>query len=390
MGAELTRRDFLKLCAVLGVGAVVTLYSSEIKRVMGQVAEQSGGKIHLIWLNLASDTGCTISMLQASNPDLIAAVETLGISADFWKALMTPDYDLGWVTAGYTAEDLSQVPLFNAAFGDAPVDVLVVEGTPQVGTPRGSSQGYFCTTGKYNGSPVTGYDLLQRLAAKASYVVAVGQCSSFGGIPAASGNLTGAISVGDALKQASVSTKHPVINIPGCPANPDWTLLTLTTVLQGIDPDLDDQGRPKAFFTSYIHDNCPRREAYNRGQMAKTFDDPVGCFWDLGCKGPITQSSCAQRWWNGGTGFCTLTGPMCWGCMHPSFPDAPTSGFYSQASDTPTILGVDVDEVGEVAIAGTAGILAIHAIRRSMSKKEGEPEKEEAAPPSQPPSEGKQ
>jgi len=390
VGAELTRRDFLKLCALLGVGAAITLYSSEIKRVIGQVAEQSGGKIHLIWLNLASDTGCTISMLQASNPDLIEAVETLAISADFWKAIMTPDYDLGWVTAGYTEEDLSQVPLFNAAFGNAPVDVLVVEGTPQVGTPHGSSQGYFCTTGQYNGNPVTGYDLLQKLAAKASYVIAVGQCSSFGGIPAASGNLTGAVSVRDALKQASVSTKHPIINIPGCPANPDWTLATLATVLQGIDPDLDDQGRPKAFFTSYIHDNCPRRDAYNRGQMAKTFDDPVGCFWDLGCKGPITQGSCAIKKWNGGTGFCTQAGPMCWGCMHPNFPDPPTSAFYSPVADTPTILGVNVDEVGEVAIAGTAGILAGHAIRRSIGKKEGETEKEAPPPPSEPPSEAKQ
>jgi len=390
VGDELTRRDFLKLCALLGVGAVVTLYSSEIKRVIGQAAEEGGGKIHLIWLNLASDTGCTISMLQASNPDLIEAVEQLGISADFWKALMTPDYDLGWVTAGYTQEDLSQVPLFNAAFGDAPVDLLVVEGAPQLGTPHGSSQGHFCTTGIYNGNPVTGYDLLQRLAAKASYVLAVGQCSSFGGIPAASGNLTGAASVTDALKQASVSTKHPIINIPGCPANPDWTLVTLATVLQGIDPDLDDLGRPKAFFTSYIHDNCPRREAYNRGQMAKTFDDPVGCFWDLGCKGPITQSSCPVKMWNGGIGMCTLTGPMCWGCMHPNFPDPPTSEFFAQVADTPTILGVDVDEVGEVAIAGTAGILAVHALRRTLGKKEEESGKEKATPHSEPPPEAKQ
>jgi hydrogenase small subunit len=364
----------------MGVGAVVTLYSSEIKRVIGQAAEQNGGKIHLIWLNLASDTGCTISMLQASNPDLIEAVETLGISADFWKALMTPDYDLGWVTAGYAQEDLSQVPLFNAAFGDAPVDVLVVEGTPQVGTPKGSSEGFYCTTGKYNGSPATGYDLLQRLAAKASYVVAVGQCSSFGGIPAAGGNVTGAVPVTDALQRASINTKHPVINIPGCPANPDWTLMTLANVLQGITPDLDEQGRPKAFFTSYIHDNCPRRDAYNRGQMAKAFDDPVGCFWELGCKGPITQSSCAKTSWNSGTGFCTQAGPMCWGCMHPSFPDSPTSEFFAPIEQTPTILGVNVDEVGEVAIGGAAGILAVHAIRRSVGKKE-----KEAPPPEQPP-----
>ena len=368
------RRDFLKLCALIGVGAVVALYSSEIKRVIGQAAEQGGGKIHLIWLNLASDTGCTISMLQASNPDLVEAVENLGISADFWKALMTPDYDLGWVTAGYTQEDLSQVPIFNAAFGSAPVDVLVVEGTPQVGTPPGGSQGYFCTMGKYNGSPVTGYDLLQKLAAKASYVVAIGQCSSFGGVPAAGGNVTGAVSVTEALKEASVTTKKPVINIPGCPANPDWTLVTLATVLQGFDPDLDDLGRPKAFFSSYIHDNCPRRDAYDRGQMAKTFDDPVGCFWDLGCKGPITQSACAKTKWNSGTSFCTQAGPMCWGCMHPNFPDKPTSEFFSPVELTPTLVGLTVDNVGEVLIGGGAAILAVHAIKRAVSKNKDEVE----------------
>ena len=355
----------------------MTLYSAEIRRVIGQVAEQNGGKIHLVWLNLASDTGCTISMLQASNPDLISAVETLGISADFWKALMTPDYDLGWVSAGYTEEDNSQVPLFNAAFGSAPVDVLVVEGTPQVGTPPGGTPGLYCTTGIYNGSPVTGFELLQKLATKASYVLAIGQCASFGGIPAASGNVTGAVSVTQALRQASVSTKHQVINLPGCPANPDWTLVTLATLLQGKDPDLDDQGRPRAFFTSYIHDDCPRREAYNRGQMAKTFDDPVGCFWELGCKGPITQSSCSKTLWNGGTGFCTKAGPMCWGCMHPNFPDSPTSGFFAPVEQEPAIIGVTADEVGEVAIAATAGVLAVHAVKRSLGKKE-EPGEESA------------
>lgn len=387
MGAEINRRDFLKLCALLGVGAVVTLYSAEIKRVIGQVAEQNGGKIHLIWLNLASDTGCTISMLQASNPDLIEAVENLNISADFWKALMTPDYDLGWVSAGYTEEDNSQVPLFNAAFGSAPVDVLVVEGAPQLGTPKGGPAGFFCTTGQNSGVPVSGYDLLQKLASKATYVVAVGHCSSFGGIPAASGNVTGAVPVSEALSKASISTKNPVINLPGCPANPDWTLVTLATVLQGINPDLDDQGRPKAFFTSYIHDNCPRREAYDRGQMAKTFDDPVGCFWELGCKGPITQAACAKTKWDAGTSFCTQAGPMCWGCMHPNFPDSPTSEFFTPIEKEATILGVNVDEVGEVAIAGAAGILAVHGVRRGLGKKK---EAEKPAPSPEQPEEVKQ
>jgi hypothetical protein len=45
--------------------------------------------------------------------------------------------------------------------------------------------------------------------------------------------------------------------------------------------------------------------------------------------------------------------------------------------------------VGEVAIAGAAGILAVHAVRRSLGKKEKEPE-EKPAPPSEQPAEAKQ
>ncbi len=332
------RRDFLKLCGFMGAAAVIGFYSGDIRQVFAQVAKQNGGKVHLIWLPMGGDTGCTVSMLQASNPDLIDAVEDLAISADFWQPLMTPDYDLGWVSAGYTTEDKSQVPLMNAAFGDAPVDVLVIEGTPQLGTPPGGSQGSYCTLGENNGTPVTAYELLQKLAAKATYVVAVGQCSAFGGIPAGKGNLTGAVPVTEALKTAGVTTKNPVINIAGCPAHPDWTLITLSSVLQGFTPELDDLGRPTAFFSSIIHDNCPRRGAYDRGQFAGTYDDPVGCFWHLGCKGPITYSSCANTKWNGGIGFCTQAGPMCWGCMHPNFPDAPVlpSSRRSQASQEST------------------------------------------------------
>ena len=369
------RRDFLKLCGFMGAAAVVSFYSGEIKEVFAQVAQQNGGKVHLIWLPMGGDTGCSISMLQASNPDLIDAVEDLSISADFWQVYMTPDYDLGWVSAGYTTEDKSQVPLMNAAFGDAPVDVLVIEGTPQLGTPPGGSQGSYCTIGENNGSPVTSYDLLQKLAAKATYVVAVGQCSAFGGIPAGKGNLTGAVPVTEALKTAGVTTKNPVVNLAGCPAHPDWTLITLASVLQGFAPDLDDLGRPTAFFSNVIHDNCPRRGAYDRGQFAGTYDDPVGCLWHLGCKGPITYSACANTKWNSGLSFCTQGGPMCWGCMHPSFPDAPVSPFFQEIPGFP---GINIPTL-EIAGAAAAVVGAGLAIGTVMKSRKGESEKKEEA-----------
>jgi NiFe hydrogenase small subunit HydA len=350
-------------------------YSKDIRHTFAQAAAQNNGKIHLIWLPMGGDSGCSISMLQASNPDLIEAAQNLQLSADFWQPVMTPDYQIGtsgWISAGYTDETKSAVPLVNAAFGDAPVDVLVIEGTPQMGTPPGASPGDYCQLAGYNA-----YELLQKLAAKASYVISVGQCSAFGGIPAAKGNLTGAVPVTEALKNAGVTTKNPVVNIPGCPAHPDWTLITLSSAIQGFSLDLDELGRPTAFFSQYIHDTCPRRGYYDKGQFATNFDDPE-CLWNLGCKGPITLSACAQTKWSGGLGFCTQGGPMCWGCMNPSFPDPPTSGFFEALPHFPGINIPTLEVAGAAAAVVGIGLAAGLAAR---SKKEGEvtPAKEEKA-----------
>ena len=124
--------------------SVVALYAHDIKDVFAQVKD---GPVHLIWLPMAGDSGCSVSMLQAYSPDLISSVVNLGLSLDFWQPLMTPDYDLGWVSAGYTTEDKSEGPLMNAAFGSSPVDVLVVEGSPQIGTLLAGQQEIFVESG---------------------------------------------------------------------------------------------------------------------------------------------------------------------------------------------------------------------------------------------------
>jgi len=46
-------------------------------------------------------------------------------------------------------------------------------------------------------------------------VIAIGSCASWGGIPSASPNPTGAVSTAEAQ-----GGKFTVINIPGCPPNP--------------------------------------------------------------------------------------------------------------------------------------------------------------------------
>jgi hypothetical protein len=74
----------------------------------------------------------------------------------------------------------------------------------------------------------------------AAAVVAVGTCAAFGGLPAASPNPTGAVSVMDLVKD------KPVINVSGCPPVP----MVITGVLAhyltfGQIPDLDDTIGPR-------------------------------------------------------------------------------------------------------------------------------------------------
>ena len=68
----------------------------------------------------------------------------------------------------------------------------------------------------------------------AAAVVAVGTCATFGGVPAASPNPTGAVGVMDLVKG------KPIVNIPACPANPaNMVGVVLHYVLTGQVPELD-------------------------------------------------------------------------------------------------------------------------------------------------------
>jgi hydrogenase small subunit len=156
---------------------------------------------------------------------------------------------------------------------------------------------------------------VEQLGEKAKYIVAVGTCAAYGGISAAMPNPTQAKSVSQVLPGKTV------VNIPGCPAHPDWVLLTLATVLGGTVPQLDAQGRPVAFFGPSVHEDCPRRIAYDNNVFAQNPSEP-GCLLKLGCRGTKTNADCAKRKWNGGTNYCIDSGAPCQGCTEPGFPDA--------------------------------------------------------------------
>ena len=209
-------------------------------------------------------------------------------------------------------------------------------------------------------------------------VVADGTCASWGGIPAASaslpaggrGNLTGAKSAWEWINGGAAfggnSLNKVLVNIPGCPPNPDWqiatigaALLELLGVLPGIlinnlDTSLDHKGRPKLTYMgvykhNYIFCNdCPRLSTADgpddlcaAAKKAPTQADPTAnlgkCMRNRGCNGYMAgpahiRPDCPTRMWNkfedmSKNNWCVGNNTPCQGCASPGFPDY-TSPFY--------------------------------------------------------------
>ncbi len=100
------------------------------------------------------------------------------------------------------------------------------------------------------GQPKTLNRWIDKLAPKAWAVVAIGTCATYGGIHAMAGNPTGCMGLVDYLGEDFRSAGGlPVINVPGCPVQPDnfmETLLWLLHQAAGLAPTipLDEQLRP--------------------------------------------------------------------------------------------------------------------------------------------------
>jgi hydrogenase small subunit len=300
----ITRRTFLKYCATL---ASMMALPPSAGRAMAE-AMAAARRPSVIWLPFQECTGCTESMTRSHSPTIEGMIFDM-ISLDYQETLMA--------AAGFQAEEARQ----NAMKDNMGKYLLIVDGS----IPLGIDGAYSCIGGRSN------VDLLKEAAQGAAAIIAVGTCASFGGIPKANPNPTGAVSVSDIIKD------KPIVNIPGCPPIP----VVMTGVLAhyltfGSLPELDDKGRPKSFYGETIHDRCYRRPFYDQGKFAKTFDDEGArqgwCLFELGCKGPVTHNACATQKWNGGTSWPVESGHGCLGCSEPDFWDA---GSFYKALSTP-------------------------------------------------------
>ncbi|MEL6342415.1 MAG: hydrogenase, partial [Myxococcota bacterium] len=186
-------------------------------------------------------------------------------------------------------------------------------------------------TGEWNrfaGRPMQ--DWVRELSNAAQFVVAIGDCATWGGIPAVPPNPSESTGMqfhkrarGGFLGPNFVSKAGlPVINIPGCPAHPDWITQIIVALATGRAGDLklDDLHRPATFFTSFTQTGCTRNMHFAYKVSAPEFGQRNGClFYDLGCRGPFTRSPCNRILWNRQSSK-TRAGMPCIGCTEPEFP----------------------------------------------------------------------
>ncbi|MFN3598661.1 MAG: Ni/Fe hydrogenase [Aquificaceae bacterium] len=209
---------------------------------------------------------------------------------------------------------------------------------------------------------------LIELCERSLFVVAVGNCAVYGNIPALSDEKLCGLSyrfkekgglLGDGfLSRGGLS----VINLSGCPAHPEWIVATLLMLAEGIKPELDQWGRPIAFYSSLTHWGCTRNEYFEWKVEAEELGSKKGClFYHFGCRGPLSYSSCNQTLWNG-VNSKTRVGTPCFGCTEYDFPRV---GMWETKhyAGIPTELPIGVSKRGYIMLSGVAKMFAPERLR---------------------------
>lgn len=346
---QLTRRAFLGWSAGITAALMLPpLFSSKVAE-----AAQLTNRIPMLWIEGQDCAGCTEAFLRTSAPT-VSELILQSVSLQYHETIMA--------SAGYQAENA----LAAAAKQFAGKYILVVEGS----IPSGANGGY-CTIGA---SGQTFLDKIRSLSSSAAAVIAVGNCATFGGIPAAHPNPTGAMQTSDVVKGV------PVINIPACPMNPDNFVGTLVHyTLSGSWPALDSQLRPMWAFGKLIHDNCPRRDHFDSGEYVGQWGDTAAqsnfCLYKMGCKGPMTFNNCPAIGYNENTSWPIRAGHGCIGCSQPAFWDQLASERpLTKQAQGPGIFGLGVqnsaDKIGAGLLAAAGVGIAAHAIATGASRLE--------------------
>ncbi len=267
--------------------------ASLLETVKTQIKHGVLRKRNLVWLELTGCSGNIISLLDGSNPD--------------FKYLISQMTNFIYNNSLSVSEGQSAMEqLFSVLGNDY---ILAVEGA--VAT---KNNGLYNIIGRLDGKPVTALNAVKKLGEKATCVIAIGACATHGGVSAARPNPAECVSMQSVLNRK-------VIKLPGCPCHPDWFMGTLAHILLYGEPELDSRDRPLLFYSTLIHDRCPRRSYFDKGIFAQKLGDKT-CMFKLGCRGPVTRVDCPIRQWNQYVNWPIEDDTPCIGCAQFGFPDA--------------------------------------------------------------------
>jgi hydrogenase small subunit len=249
-------------------------------------------KRNQIWLELTGCSGNIISLLDGADPD--------------FKSLATQMVNIVYDNSLMAAEgEFAMEKLFGMLGKDY---ILAVEGAVST-----RDNGLYTVIGRWKGEPVTAYRAIRELGEHAAFVIAVGMCASDGGPSAARPNPAQCVGIQNVLNRK-------VIKLPGCPCHPDWFMGTLAYIELFGEPALDSNARPLMFYSTLIHDCCPRRPFFDQGIFAEKLGEKT-CMFKLGCRGPVTRVDCPIRKWNDRVNWPVGDNTPCIGCAMFGFPD---------------------------------------------------------------------
>jgi hydrogenase small subunit len=277
-------------------------------------------EMHILWISEGmSCDGDTVSITAATQPaieDVITGLVPGLPTVHLHNKVLSPTLGGEEYLAPFRA----------AAHGELEPFILVIEGS--IPNESINGDGYWTSFGNdlVTGEPLTLNWWIDNLASKAWAVVAIGTCAAYGGIHAMAGNPTGCMGLADYLGWDFTSAGGlPIVNIPGCPVQPDNFMETLTWVLyhaagSAPPPPLDDLLRPQWLFGKTVHEGCDRAGYYEQSDFARDYNSPK-CQVKIGCWGPVVNCDVPKRGWMGGIGGCPNVGGICIGCTMPGFPD---------------------------------------------------------------------
>jgi hydrogenase small subunit len=315
-----------KLQTVPHAGAV---FGAEATSGLGGLGGSSEGPldvVHVIWLAGMSCDGCTIAVSGATSP----SVEELlaGVIPGMPKVVLHHPV----LSIGAGSEFIRPIRAASRGELGAPY-VVILEGSVPDDQAFPENEGYFSAMGaggfdpdSESDQPNRMTDWLKGLAPGAAAMVAIGTCATWGGIPAAAGNITGSMSLMDFLgKDYRSALGVPVVNVPGCSPIGDNFTETIAAVLLFLQnlgplPEFDELGRPAWLFKETVHRHCPRAGYYEEGTFAEEYGDQE-CLVEVGCWGPVVQCNIVERGAINHMGGCMVAGGPCIGCTMPGFPD---------------------------------------------------------------------